>query len=378
MSARMTVPLSDPKAGYLAHREAIDAGLRRVLESGWYILGKEVEAFETAFASYLGVGHVIGVGSGTDALHLALRTLGIGPGDAVLTVAHTAVATVAAVELAGAEPVLVDVDPTTFTMDPTHLEATLQNLGRGGVRAKAILPVHLYGHPADLNAIGDIAQRYGLAVLEDCAQCHGARFRGQRTGSFGQLAAFSFYPTKNLGALGDGGAVATDDADLATRARLLREYGWRERYISDLKGMNTRLDVLQAAILSARLPHLDAENARRQRIAASYSQALARTGLIGPVSRGEVDTVCHLYVVRSRKRDALANYLKERGIGRGVHYPVPVHLQPAYRNKVLLGPSGLPQTERAAREVLSLPMYPQLTDEHIAYVAEHLAAWREE
>jgi dTDP-4-amino-4,6-dideoxygalactose transaminase len=273
--------------------------------------------------------------------------------------------------------VLVDVDPQTYTLDPNRLEETLRRLDRRAGRPRAVIPVHLYGHPADMPAVLDVARRHELIVIEDCAQSHGAALNGHRTGTFGQGAAFSFYPTKNLGALGDGGAVVTGDAELAARARLLREYGWRERYVSELPGMNTRLDEIQAAILRAKLPHLDAENARRRALAARYDRALDGTGLGPPAVRGDVTHVYHQYVVRSRRRDELKAYLQARGVGTAIHYPVPVHMQPAYQGRVALGVGGLAETERAAREVLSLPMYPQLTDEQAAYVCEQFAGWRE-
>lgn len=376
MSDRPQVLPADPKASYLAHKDAIDAAVRRVLDRGWYILGQEVAAFEHEFARFLGIQHTLGVGSGTDALHLALRVAGIGPGDLVFTVSHTAVATVVAIELAGATPVLVDIDPRTYTLDPNRLEDTLKLLGESMVHAKAIIPVHLYGHPADMPALMDLAQRYGLTVIEDCAQSHGALLNGQMTGTFGQMAAFSFYPTKNLGALGDGGAVATNDPELATRARLLREYGWRERYVSELAGMNTRLDEMQAAILRVKLAALAAENARRRELAALYDRALESTSLEHLRAGDHVQHVYHLYVVRESRRDALKSALQSQGVGTAIHYPVPVHLQPAYCDRIRLGAGGLPHTERAAHTVLSLPMYPQLTDEQVSYVCEQISRWR--
>jgi dTDP-4-amino-4,6-dideoxygalactose transaminase len=374
---------ADPGAGYLAHREAIDAAVRRVLESGWYILGQEVTAFEAEFARYLGVRDAVGVGSGTDALHLALRASGVGPGDGVITASHTAVATVAAIELAGAAPVLVDIDPRSFTLDPNRLEEAVAEHRRRGGRAspagrlKAVIPVHLYGHPADMPAVMDIARRHDLIVIEDCAQAHGAAVGGRKVGTWGRLAAFSFYPTKNLGALGDGGAVVTNDPQSAERARLLREYGWRERYRSDVPGMNTRLDEIQAAVLRVKLQHLDRENARRREVARAYDAALSATPLELPRTRGDVEHVYHLYVVRSRRRDELRASLKADGIGTAIHYPAPVHLQPAYQGRLVPAGEGLPQTERACREILSLPMYPQMTDEQAAYVSERVVNWHQ-
>lgn len=371
---------ADPKANYMAHQDEIVQAIHRVLDSGWYILGQEVSAFEQEWASYLGVGHAVGVASGTDALHLALRTCGIGADDVVVTVSHTAVATVAAIELTGAAPLLVDIDPGTFNMDPNRLEDAVEQclaphssaLGR----LKAIIPVHLYGHPADMPAVMEIAKRYDLYVIEDCAQSHGAALQGRKTGAWGHLAAFSFYPTKNLGALGDGGAVATDDPELAARARLLREYGWRERYVSDFAGMNTRLDELQAAVLRAKLHHLDKENARRRSLARLYNTVLSATDLVLPEIRGEAEHAYHQYVVRSQRRDDLRAFLKTNSVGTLIHYPVPVHLQPAYHGRVVVGKGGLESTEQVCREILSLPMHPQMTDEQAHQVGDLIAQWR--
>jgi dTDP-4-amino-4,6-dideoxygalactose transaminase len=352
------IPQTDPRAGYLERKEAIDAAIARVLASGQYILGSEVEAFEAEFAAWLGVGHAVGVGSGTDALELALRASGIGPGDLVFTVSHTAVATVAAIERAGAVPVLVDIEPGGFTMDPGALEAALQRSPKG--RPAAILPVHLYGEAADLGPIINLARRHGMRVIEDCAQSHGAVYRGRATGSIGDIACFSFYPTKNLGALGDAGMTATDDTDLAVALREIREYGWRDRYVSARIGINTRLDPLQAGVLRARLPRLADDNARRQAIADRYDGGLAGLPLDLPRRRGECTHVFHQYVVRTPKRDRLREHLRAARIGTGIHYPVPVHLQPAYEGRLAEFPAGLPQTSRSMHEILSLPIYPQL------------------
>ncbi len=361
----ITVAQSDPKAGYLAHRTEIDAAIKRVLESGWYILGQEVEAFEKDFASFVGASHAVGVGNGTDALELALRACGIGPGDLVFTVSHTAVATVAAIELAGATPVLVDIDPDTYTMDPESLVEALAHPPAG--KPKAIIPVHLYGQAADMPAILELARKYKLRVIEDCAQSHGATLDGRMTGTFGDMAAFSFYPTKNLGALGDGGIVVTDDAALAERVRLLRQYGWRRRYVSEISGGNSRLDELQAAILRVKLGFLKSENARRNELARLYDDLLKDTGLILPKTHFGAKHVFHQYVVRSSRRDALAERLKQEGIGTIIHYPMPIHLQPAYSGR-LQRVVALSQTEKAAQEVLSLPIFPQLTEEQVGHV----------
>jgi dTDP-4-amino-4,6-dideoxygalactose transaminase len=365
------IPQADPRAGYLAQRRAIDAAIARVLAGGRYILGEEVSAFERAFADYIGVGHGIGVASGTDALVLALKAIGVGPEDHVVTVSHTAVATVAAIELAGARPLLVDIDPVHFTLDPAALAPVL---AAPPGRIAAVIPVHLYGQPADLDAILALARRHGARVIEDCAQSHGARVGGARTGSFGDLAAFSFYPTKNLGALGDGGMVVTADRDLAERVRALREYGWRERYVSDIAGANSRLDELQAAVLRVKLARLEHDNARRAALAAAYDRGLAGSGLGLPARRAGASHVFHQYVIRAQDRDGLRERLLARGVGSTIHYPVPVHLQPAYRGRLAVGPGGLGESERAARAVLSLPLYPELADEAVAAVVAALAA----
>jgi len=353
------IPQTDPRAGYFELQAEIDGAVRRVLNGGQYILGPEAEAFEGAFAAWLGVGHAVGTGSGTDAIELALRACGIGAGDLVFTVSHTAVATVAAIERAGAVPVLVDIEPDSFTMDPAALDAALRRPPPG--RPAAVLPVHLYGEPTDLAPVLDIAHAQGLRVIEDCAQSHGALYQGRPTGSLGDLACFSFYPTKNLGALGDAGMIVTSDNTLAAAAREIREYGWRERYISAVPGINTRLDPIQAAILGVKLPRLAADNGRRQTIAARFDDALAGLPLALPNRVPQRTHVFHQYVVRTSDRDRLREHLRAARVGTGIHYPAPVHLQPAYRD-IAVGPTGLAQTEKVCREILSLPMYPQLTN----------------
>jgi dTDP-4-amino-4,6-dideoxygalactose transaminase len=347
----------------MAHKSEIDRAVERVLDRGWYILGEEVKAFEAEFATYIGVGYGVGVGSGTEGLHLALIACGIEPGDEVITVSHTAVATVAAVELAGAKPVLVDIEPDFYTVDPHKIETAITP------KTKAIIPVHLYGQPVDLDPVLDIARKYRLRVIEDCAQAHGAAYNGKQVGSYGDLACFSFYPTKNLGALGDGGMVVTDQSELAQRVGLLREYGWAERYISHLPGGNSRLDEVQAAILRVKLRYLDQDNAARVRIAAMYQAGLRGCGLILPAVRQKASHVYHLYVVRTTRRDALKQHLKDNGIAALIHYPVPVHLQPAYRGR-LTGTDKLSETELAAQEVLSLPIYPELDEADLEAVLE--------
>jgi dTDP-4-amino-4,6-dideoxygalactose transaminase len=351
----------NPRAQYETRKAAIDDAVKRVLESGRYILGEEVLAFEREFASYVGVRDVVGVGSGTEALHLALAACEIGASDEVVTVAHTAVATIAAIELAGATPVLVDIEPDFFTLDPSKLEAAITP------RTKAIVPVHIYGQPANLDAIASIAARHGLRVIEDCAQAHGALYREKRAGSWGDMACFSFYPTKNLGAIGDGGAVTTNDPRLAEKVRYLREYGWVERNTSSFRGWNSRLDELQAAILRVKLQFLDADNNQRRRIAALYDELLAESDLILPRRRADATHVFHLYVVRSGERDDLLARLRANDVGAMVHYSAPVHLQPAYAGQ-LPGSDNLPNTERVAKEILSLPIYPEMTDAEVQKV----------
>lgn len=352
------IPQTDPKADYLACQQEIDAAIHRVMERGWYILGEEVRVFEAEFAAWLGAQHAIGVASGTDALHLALRACGVGAGAEVITVAHTAVATVAAIAQTGATPVLVDVDPATFTLAPQALAGALTP------RTRAIVPVHLYGQPADMAAILAFARQHQLLVIEDCAQAHGAACRlragaaWHKVGTLGDAAAFSFYPTKNLGALGDGGCVVTNSAVVAEQLRLLREYGWRERYVSSVPGWNSRLDEIQAAVLRVKLRALDHGNEARRAVAALYDRALAGSSVITPVQLPDRQHVFHQYVVRVAARDRLRAALAGAGIGTGIHYPVPVHRQPAY---LALGQQAhLPVTDSLSAEILSLPMYPQL------------------
>ncbi len=343
------VPFNDLRPVHELHRDEYAAALRRVFTRGWYVLGPEGEAFEHQFAAYHGVAHAVGVASGTDALELALRASGVGPGDEVITVAHTAVATVCAIERAGARPVLVDIDPWTYTIDPEAVRAAITP------RTRAIVPVHLYGYPADMPALLAVARAAGLCVIEDCAQAHGAWLNGQPVGTFGDLAAFSFYPTKNLGGFGDAGAVLTRDAGRAARLRRLRNYGQEQRYHHAERGVNSRLDELQAALLRVKLTHLDEHNAERRALAARYYAGLAGVGL-PPSGTPAVYPVYHLFVVRHPARDYLRQRLHAHGIETLIHYPVPVHLQPAYAD---LGKraGSLPATEAAAREVLSLPLY---------------------
>jgi dTDP-4-amino-4,6-dideoxygalactose transaminase len=335
-----------------------------------------VEAFERQFAREIGAAHVVGVGSGTDALELALRALGIGAGDTVITASHTAVATVSAVERAGAQPLLVDIDPVTFTLDPDRLEQSLRLDPGRRMKVRAVVPVHLYGHPADMPTLLDVARRHDLRVIEDCAQSHGATVAGRTTGVWGDIAAFSFYPTKNLGAIGDGGVVATNNASLAERVRALRQYGWRQRYISDEPGLNSRLDELQAAILRVKCAHLRQDNQRRRALARLYADGCLGTAIVPPEVRPGVEHAFHQYVVRTPRRDRLRHYLQEKGVPTAIHYPRPVHMQPAYQGRVAIGAGGLAESERACREVLSLPMHPHLAEQSVQYAVRQIAAWQ--
>lgn len=354
---------SNPYAQYASHREAIDAAIARILTSGRYVLAQEVPAFENEFAAFCGSGFGVGVNSGTDALILTLRALGLRSDDEVITVSHTAVATVSAIVAAGARPVLVDIDPETYTIDPAAIERAI------GPNSRVIIAVHLYGLPAEMDAIMAIAARNGLTVVEDCAQATGARYRGQRVGSIGHAGCFSFYPTKNLGAIGDGGMVVTSDRDLADRIRSLRQYGWDEDRNSSLDGVNSRLDELQAAILRAKLPTLDTDNELRRDIAKLYSRVLADTGLVLPCARDGREHVYHLYVVRSDNRARTMDALKRSNIAAGIHYPLPVHLQRAYKGRGF-DPLPLKHTELAANEVLSLPIYPERAHGDVKTVAD--------
>ena len=350
--------LDDP-----ATRAAMDAAYGRVMASGWMILGPELAAFEAEFAAYCGADHAVGVGNGLDALVLALRAAGVGAGDEVIVPAHTFTATWLAVQALGATPVPVEVDPELYVLTADGVAGAITP------RTRAVIPVSLYGHPVDLDPILALAERRGLFVLEDAAQSHGARLRGRRTGAAAHATAFSFYPTKNLGALGDAGAVTTSDPALAERLRMLRNYGSREKYVHEMAGVNSRLDELQAAFLRVRLAGLDAANAARRERAARYRAELAGiNGLTLPVEAPGAEHVYHLFVVRSADRDQLQARLKAAWIETLIHYPVACHLQPAFAH-LGLGEGALPLAERLAREVLSLPLWPQMPLEGVAEVA---------
>jgi len=354
------VPIFDLKAQYAALKAELDEAALRVMASGWFIQGQEHNAFEREFAAYCTAEHAVGVANGTDAIRIGLQALGVERGDEVITTANVGMPPVAAIKEAGATPVFVDVDRATRNIDPALLEAKLTP------RTKAVVAVHLYGHPVDVDAILAVLRPRGIKLLEDCAQAHGARYKGRPVGSLGDAAAFSFYPTKNLGAYGDGGCVTTNDADVADRARLLRGYGWRKQYFSESHGFNSRLDEIQAAILRVKLRHLDAANEERRRRAAVYDEALR--GVMTPATAAWAAPVYHLYVIETDERDALRAALGEAGIGTGIHYPLPSHLQPACAD-LGLGQGALPVTEALAGRILSLPMYPELPIEQVERVA---------
>jgi dTDP-3-amino-3,4,6-trideoxy-alpha-D-glucose transaminase len=356
------VPFGDPKRQHDAIRPELDEAIGRVLSSGSYILGPETRAFEAEFAALCAAQHCVGVGNGTEAIYLALTALGVGPGDEVICVANAAIYEALTVLQTGARPVFVDVDPLSHNLDPELLEAAVTP------RTKAIVPVHLYGGPADLPRIMAVAERHGVPVVEDCAQAHGATIAGRPVGGIGVVSCFSFYPTKNLGAIGDGGALVTNDAALAEKLRRLRQYGWERKYYSTTPGgINSRLDELQAAVLRVKLRHLPEWTARRQVIAGMYEDLLAGAGLALPETPDGDEHVYHLFVIQHAERDRLQAGLRERGIGTDIHYPLPAHLQPIYQGSA--APGSLPTTERLAREVLSLPIYPELTDDEVRAVA---------
>lgn len=363
----MKVLFGDLRRQYESIREEIDSAIQDVLERGWFVLGSQVERFESEFADYTGVRHAIGVGSGTEAIHLALIAAGVEPGDEVIMPANTCVPTVSGISSAQAVPVLVDVESVSFNMDPALVEAAITS------RTKAILPVHLYGQAADLGPIIEIAN--GIPVIEDAAQGHGATYKGRRLGAIGKAGCFSFYPSKNLGAYGDGGAVVTDDDEIAARLRRLRNYGEDRRYYHTIKGVNSRLDEMQAAILQVKLKHLEEWNSGRREIAAFYNRHIDNAVISKPV---EVDYGVHnyhLYVIRCNRRDELQGYLSDAGITTLIHYPVPVHLQESYSD-LNRQEGDYPIAEKCAKSVLSLPLFPELREEEVSYVVEVLNSFK--
>lgn len=364
------ISLVDLTAQYHSIKKEIDTAVLATLESGYFILGPQVVKFEESIAAYLGVQHAIGLASGTDALVIALRALDIGEGDEVIIPAYTFFATAGTVMSVGAKPVIVDVDPQSYQIDVSKIEAAITS------KTKAIIPVHLYGHPAEMGPILEIARKHGLKVIEDNAQGFGAEYLGKKTGSFGDIACLSFFPTKNLGAYGDGGAVATNDPALAERMRMLRTHGWKKKYYSEEVGYNSRLDALQAAILQAKFPHLDSWNEKRRELSKRYTEHLAPLGIVTPVEREWAKHVYHLYIIRSEKRDELQAFLKQKGIASEVYYPIPPHLSVPCK-KFGYKEGDFPHAEKAAKETLALPLYPELTlaqqDEVIATIKEFVS-----
>jgi len=359
------IPFLDLRSQHQALESELSEAVLRVIRSGQFVLGPEVEAFERSFAAYCGATHAVAVNSGTSALHIALLAAGVGPGDEVITVPMTFVATVAAILYAGATPVMVDLDPQTWTMDADRFEAAITP------RTKAVMPVHLHGRLADIERIAEIAERRGICLIEDAAQAHGAERAGRRAGTFGDAGCFSFYPGKNLGACGEGGAIVTDRGDLAQRARMLRDWGQERKYLHVAKGFNFRMDGIQGAMLNVKLQHLEAWTAQRRRVARLYDSHLSQAGIRTPAPAGEFDHVYHVYAVRIRDRDAVRAQLNDAGIQTGIHYPIPVHLQPAYAD-LGHGDGAFPVTERLAHETLSLPMFPEMTEDQVDRVCSAL------
>jgi dTDP-4-amino-4,6-dideoxygalactose transaminase len=358
----MEIPFVDLRAQYRRIQDEVDPAVLAVMQRGDFILGGAVAEFEREFAEYCGVKYCVGVDSGYSALELIVRAYEIGPGDEVITAANTFIATTLAISNAGATPVLVDCDPETYNIDAAKIEAAITP------RTRAIMPVHLYGQMADMDAIRAIARKHNLLVFEDAAQAAGARYKGRMAGSLGDAAGFSFYPGKNLGAYGDGGAVTTNDAAIAEKIRLLRNIGQKVKYYHEVKGFNNRLDTMQAAVLRVKLPHLDGWNAERRHAAATYADMLDGLPLVTPTTAGYAEHIFHLYVVRVSDRESLMEYLKERGIATGLHYPIPIHLQPAYA-ELGYGRGDFPVTEAYAETIVSLPIFPELDDDKVAYVA---------
>jgi len=365
----MNIPFVDLKTQYQNIREEIDPAIQDVVSSGWFVGGPRLKAFEEAFASFCQAEHAIGVSSGTAALHISLAAAGIGPGDEVITAPNTFIATTEAITLAGARPAFVDIDPESCNIDPGRIEEALTE------RTRAIMPVHLYGQPADMDPILEIARRHDLMVIEDACQAHGAEYKGRKTGGLGHIGCFSFYPGKNLGAYGDGGMVVTNDAGLAETVRMLSNHGQKEKNRHPREGFNYRLDAIQAAVLGVKLKHLEQWNNRRRENAHLYSELLADMGVKTPVEKEFAKHVFHLYIIRLGRRDELAEHLSSRGISVGFHYPVALHLQKAYAD-LGYGPGSFPETEACAEQVLSLPMFPELTESQIRHVVEAIGAFR--
>lgn len=367
----LKINCANPNAQFLSHQNEIEAAVLAVLRGEKYILGNEVSKLEKEFANYIGVEEAIGVANGTDALEISLRALGIESGDEVITVSHTAVATVAAIEAAGATAVVVDIDASTFTMDPNQLSEVLTS------KTKVVVAVHIYGHPADIDAIQLFCKIHNLKLVEDVSQAHGAKWNNRRLGSIGDISCFSCYPTKNLGAIGDAGLITTNDKKLASKVRMIREYGWRDRYVSDIVGRNSRLDEIQAAILRVKLRTLDSDNKKRKEIADYYTKAFKHLPLTVPIEQEGAEAVYHLYVIKCKDRNLLKNYLIANGIQPGIHYPLPIHLQPAYKNRIRTS-IKMSNTEEISNQVLSLPMYPELTESELEKVTQSIISFYRE
>lgn len=367
----MNIPLVDLRKQYAPLKEEILSSISRILDGMQLFLGENVRAFESEFAAFCGTHYGIGVSDGTAALQIILRAFDIGPGDEVITVPYTFIATAEAIDLAGARPVFVDIEPDTYLMDVAQVEAKITP------HTKAILPVHLYGQTVDMDPLRDIASRHGLKVIEDACQAHGAEYKGRRAGSLGEAAAFSFYYSKNLGAYGEGGFITTDDAGLAQKVRMVRDHGSAKRYYHDVVGFNGRLDEIQAAVLRVKLPHLEEWNERRREHARLYGELLKGTAVVTPIECPGNTHVYHLYVIRTPMRDELQAWLKDRGVSTGIHYPVPIHLQRSF-DFLQYRSGAFPVSEQVAGEVLSLPMYPEITDEEIDYVVNSIKAFYDE
>jgi len=361
----MRVNFVDLKEQYQNIKDDILKAITEVIDNSSFVLGPQVEEFEQKFAEFSHAKYGVGVASGTDAIFIALKSLGIGPGDEVITAANTFIATVLGISYAGASPVLVDNDPESYNIDPTKIEAAITS------KTKAIMPVHLYGQMADMDAIMEIAEKHNLKVIEDACQAHGAEYKGRRAGSMGDISCFSFYPSKNLGAYGDGGMVMTNDDHLYQKTKMLRDYGQSKKYHHEIKGHNSRLDSIQAAVLLAKLPHLEEWNNRRRTLAGLYNELLSDVDVVTPVEGQGYRHIYHLYVIRTKNRDEMFEYLKSKQIFCGIHYPIPIHLQNAYKD-LPYKEGDFPITEKYAQEILSFPLYPELSEENIRYVVVNI------
>lgn len=368
------IPFASPKRGYLRHKGEILAAIEKTLDSGNYILGPEVESFEEEFSRYCDVPYAIGVASGTDAIELGLRALGVGQNDAVFSASHTAVATIAAIERAGATPIFVDIDPESRCISPDSLDEAVKRARQTSLVPKCVITVHLYGQPCEMDRLKLIATENDMFLFEDCAQAHGALYNGRRVGSMGDIGAFSFYPTKNLGCFGDGGGIVTKDKNLSDQLTQLRQYGWDHKRDSQISGVNSRLDEIQAAILRVKLCYLDQDNQQRRALAARYLEQLSGTPCKLPKSQPNTEHVYHLFVIETDKRDQLSDFLKEREVMAAIHYPLPVHMQTIYQKKYKPMVS-LYQTEQLAKNILSLPMFPELGIQQVDMICESIRAW---